>query len=192
MDTGLAGRTALVTGGTRGIGFAIAEGLVAGWIAENLEIFNGIPGRPASFDQLDALLRAQPWKLSLRGTTHYELSYPTFGTWPHRVQLADTAPGVFEAVHELLVGLVREGTLAGVLVSRSDLVEDPEGYFERLGAQLGTGVPHLFREGSSAAHTRWRSPVAGVGDGSAQLAWAFVDPDDARAFKKASCISESP
>ncbi len=29
MDTGLAGRTALVTGGTRGIGFAIARGLVA-------------------------------------------------------------------------------------------------------------------------------------------------------------------
>lgn len=93
---------------------------------------NGTPGKPASFDALHELLESQAYRLSYWRTASEEINYRRFFDINTLAGLQVEDPVVFEATHQLLERLLREGAVHAVRVDHPDGLFDPAQYFERL------------------------------------------------------------
>ncbi len=104
------------------------------FVAENVRLFNGETGVPASFDLLDRLLREQVYRLSYWRVATEEINYRRFfdinALGAIRVERED----VFNAVHGLVFGLIREGKVTGLRVDHADGLYTPTAYLHRLQA----------------------------------------------------------
>ena len=96
--------------------------------------FNGVPGRPETFDQLHEMLESQPYRLSYWRTASHEINYRRFFDINTLAGLRVEQPEVFAATHALLETLLRDGIVDGVRVDHPDGLFDPAGYFEMLQA----------------------------------------------------------
>ena len=132
----------------------------------------------AAPDALDALLARQVYRLAYWRVAAQELDYRRFFDIPTLVALRMELPHVFDETHEMILGLVADGTLTGLRVDHPDGLRDPEGYLTRLfGATGGTWivVEKILEAGEELPPT-W--PVAGTtGYDFLNLAGGlFVDP----------------
>ncbi|WP_447975295.1 malto-oligosyltrehalose synthase [Nitrospira sp. Kam-Ns4a] len=111
-----------------------ASPAVASFLQENLRLFNGVKGDPASFDLLDALLNDQAYRLAFWRVAAEEINYRRFFDINElgAIRMEDAA--VFEAVHRLIFRLVREGAVTGLRIDHADGLYDPADYFQRLQA----------------------------------------------------------
>lgn len=105
---------------------------VAAFIAENVVIFNGIKGEPASFDLLDALLRDQVYRLSFWRVATEEINYRRFFDINGLAAIRMENPAVFDLTHQLLFRLIREGKVTGVRIDHVDGLYDPLVYLQSL------------------------------------------------------------
>jgi (1->4)-alpha-D-glucan 1-alpha-D-glucosylmutase len=103
-------------------------------ITDAIEIANGTPGDPSSFDALHALLEAQAYRLSYWRAASHEINYRRFFDVNTLAGLRVEEPEVFEATHVLLARLLREGSVQGVRVDHPDGLFDPRKYFDMLQA----------------------------------------------------------
>ncbi len=94
--------------------------------------FNGTPGTPASFDELHDLLEGQAYRLSYWRTASHEINYRRFFDVNTLAGLRVERPEVFDATHQLLGTLIREGKVQAVRIDHPDGLFDPAGYFRRL------------------------------------------------------------
>jgi (1->4)-alpha-D-glucan 1-alpha-D-glucosylmutase len=94
--------------------------------------FNGTPGKPASFDRLDNLLRQQHFRLAYWKTAPDEINYRRFFDVNSLAALAMERPEVFEATHKFILGLLARNKIAGLRIDHPDGLYDPEEYFRRL------------------------------------------------------------
>ncbi len=117
--------------------------LVREFIDENLRTFNGQKGHPASFDALDSLLRAQPYRLAYWQVAQHLINYRRFFSVNDLIGLRVEDPRVFEASHGLLFNLAHEGKITGVRVDHVDGLYDPTGYLKRLQSRLAEAVGGL-------------------------------------------------
>jgi (1->4)-alpha-D-glucan 1-alpha-D-glucosylmutase len=106
---------------------------VKGLVEEALLLFNGIPGRPESFDRLDALLGAQAYRVAYWGVAGDEINYRRFFDVNDLAAIRMEEPAVFEATHRLLFRLVREGRIQGLRIDHPDGLYAPAGYLRALG-----------------------------------------------------------
>jgi (1->4)-alpha-D-glucan 1-alpha-D-glucosylmutase len=101
-------------------------------IDEAVREFNGVPGRPESFDALHELLEEQAYRLAYWRTASHEINYRRFfdinGLAGLRVEDRD----VFAAIHELLARLLSEERVTGVRIDHPDGLFDPARYFDML------------------------------------------------------------
>jgi (1->4)-alpha-D-glucan 1-alpha-D-glucosylmutase len=118
------------------------------WLDENLRIINGRKGAPESFGPLDRLLSAQHYWLSFWRLANEEINYRRFFAVSELVCLRADDPGAFEAAHELVLGLAREGKVTGLRVDHVDGLIDPCVYLERLKNRLSPDTP----SGGNSAH----------------------------------------
>jgi (1->4)-alpha-D-glucan 1-alpha-D-glucosylmutase len=81
------------------------------------------------------LLEKQHYRLAFWKTAGQELNYRRFFAINELVALRIENPAVFERVHELVLRLVREGTLEGLRIDHIDGLVDPEDYLQRLRAE---------------------------------------------------------
>lgn len=131
---------------------ALAQAL-AGTVAR----YNGTVGERRSFDALDALITAQPYRLAQWRVAADEINYRRFFEINELAGLRMERPEVFEATHRFILSVVAEGAIDGLRIDHPDGLADPAGYFERLQAAFAA---------------RMAKPVAAAGDASGDAAGA--------------------
>ena len=102
------------------------------FLDENIRIFNGQIGQPASFDLLDGLLDEQFFRLSYWKVGNEELNYRRFFTINDLISLRIEDPKVFDYSHALILKLVAEGKIDGLRIDHIDGLYDPAEYLSRL------------------------------------------------------------
>ena len=93
---------------------------------------NGEPGRPESFDTLHELLEMQPYRLAYWRVASHEINYRRFFDINTLAGLRVEDDEVFEATHQLLARLIRDGRVHAVRIDHPDGLFDPARYFEML------------------------------------------------------------
>src|SRR5205085_426586 len=93
---------------------------------------NGMPGKPATFDRLHALLQQQHYRPAYWPLSSVEINYRRFFDVSELVSLSMELPQVFEASHELVFQLLGEGRITGLRIDHPDGLKDPKQYFQRL------------------------------------------------------------
>jgi (1->4)-alpha-D-glucan 1-alpha-D-glucosylmutase len=101
-------------------------------IEEAVKEVNGTPGEPRSFDALHELLESQAYRLAYWRTASEEINYRRFFDINTLAGLRVEDPLVFEATHQLLEGMLRQGAVHAVRIDHPDGLFDPRGYFDRL------------------------------------------------------------
>lgn len=114
-------------------------------IRENLKIFNGVPGRPESFDRLHRLLEGQVYRLSYWRTAAHEINYRRFFDINHLAAIRMELPKVFDETHTLILRLIGEGKVQGLRLDHPDGLFDPAAYLERL--QNAVLYEYVVRDG---------------------------------------------
>ncbi|MQX35140.1 malto-oligosyltrehalose synthase [Roseospira navarrensis] len=96
--------------------------------------FNGRPGEPASFDDLDALIGRQSYRLAFWRVAAHEINYRRFFEINDLAALRMERNDLFDTAHALLFRLIAEGRVQGVRLDHVDGLWNPQAYFQRLQA----------------------------------------------------------
>ncbi|HEY7557699.1 MAG TPA: malto-oligosyltrehalose synthase [Candidatus Binatia bacterium] len=100
--------------------------------------FNGSVGDPRSFNLLDQLMDAQPYRLAFWRVAGEEINYRRFFDINELAAIRTESPEVFQATHQLVLRLLAEGKVTGLRVDHPDGLRDPADYFRQLlQSQLG-------------------------------------------------------
>ena len=94
--------------------------------------FNGALGEPRSFDALDALIEAQPYRLAFWRVAAEEINYRRFFDINELAAVRVEQPEVFAATHDLVFRLVAAGAVSGLRIDHPDGLWDPSAYFRQL------------------------------------------------------------
>ena len=105
---------------------------IGAFINDNLRIFNGTPGDPASFDRLDAVLEKQAYELAYWRVAREKINYRRFFDVTDLIGIRAQDPQVFEATHALAFQLLKERKVAGFRIDHVDGLSDPSAYLARL------------------------------------------------------------
>lgn len=122
-----------------------------------VQVINGRPGDPRSFDGLDLLLSKQNYRLAHWRTAAEEINYRRFFDVNDLAALAMQRPEVFDATHRFIFGLFESGKLAGLRIDHPDGLFDPAGYFRRLQDRYAAVAGHA--EPAAAAAPDARRPL---------------------------------
>ena len=106
--------------------------IVAQFVARNVELCNGTPGDVASFDQLDAIISAQAYRLSYWRAASDEINYRRFFDINALAAVCMELPEVFYRAHRLLFDLLARGAVGGLRIDHIDGLFAPEQYLWRL------------------------------------------------------------
>jgi (1->4)-alpha-D-glucan 1-alpha-D-glucosylmutase len=101
-------------------------------IEKALARINGEPGAPRSFDALDELLNAQSYRLAYWRVAAEEINYRRFFDVNDLAAIRVELPKVFDAVHRLVLELVRTRAVTGLRIDHPDGLYLPREYFEKL------------------------------------------------------------
>jgi (1->4)-alpha-D-glucan 1-alpha-D-glucosylmutase len=152
---------------------------IARHIDGNVATFNASP------DLLDELLDHQCYRLSYWHVASDEINYRRFFDINDLAALSMERREVFEATHEFVLRLMREGKLAGVRVDHPDGLYDPKQYFERLReAGVGYVVAEKILAVGEPLPPDW--PVSGTSgyDALIMINGLFVDRANEEAFTR--------
>jgi (1->4)-alpha-D-glucan 1-alpha-D-glucosylmutase len=105
---------------------------VRGAIDAVLGEFNGTVGEPESFNLLDRLIEAQPYRLAFWRVAGEEINYRRFFDINELAAIRMELPEVFQATHQLVLRFLAEGKAAGLRVDHPDGLWDPAAYFRQL------------------------------------------------------------
>ena len=109
-----------------------SSGAVLEQIGSVLRTINGVKGVPHSFDRLEELLARQSYRLSFWKVAADEINYRRFFDINELAAVRVEDPDVFQAMHALILDLVKGGVVDGLRVDHSDGLLDPAEYFQRL------------------------------------------------------------
>lgn len=90
---------------------------------------NGTPDDPESFDRLDAILSAQPYRIAFWRVASDEINYRRFFDINEMAAIRVEQPEVFEAVHARVRQMIEAGQLDGLRIDHPDGLWDPSAYF---------------------------------------------------------------
>jgi (1->4)-alpha-D-glucan 1-alpha-D-glucosylmutase len=122
---------------------------VASAVARRIEAMSGHVGDPASFDELDALLEKQAYRLGFFRVAAEEINYRRFFDVNELAAIRVEDPAVFAETHRLLFELVATGTVTGLRVDHPDGLWEPARYFARV--QRGVFLDRARLAGAGSA-----------------------------------------
>jgi (1->4)-alpha-D-glucan 1-alpha-D-glucosylmutase len=102
------------------------------FVAATVDRFNGTPGRPRTFDALDALLNLQSYRLAHWRVASEEINYRRFFDVNQLAALRMEDPAVFDEVHRFVFELIGRGATAGLRVDHVDGLFAPGDYLRRV------------------------------------------------------------
>jgi (1->4)-alpha-D-glucan 1-alpha-D-glucosylmutase len=106
------------------------------FLDDNMRMFNGTKGDPTSFDLLDRLIADQAYRLSFWQVARENMNYRRFFDISDLVCVRVEDPQVFEATHNLILELVKNGKVTGLRADHIDGLYDPLGYFRMLQGRI--------------------------------------------------------
>ncbi|MBI4265989.1 MAG: malto-oligosyltrehalose synthase [Acidobacteria bacterium] len=106
--------------------------------------FNGRKGDPRSFDRLDALLSAQPYRLAYWRVAAEEINYRRFFDINELAAIRMEDPAVFDRLHAFPFELVARGAVDGFRIDHVDGLFDPGDYLQRLQGRAREVRPDLY------------------------------------------------
>jgi (1->4)-alpha-D-glucan 1-alpha-D-glucosylmutase len=109
-----------------------ASAAVRDALERSLQAINGHPGKPHSFDTLEALLGEQAYRLSYWGVAAEEINYRRFFDINDLAAIRIEEPKVLEAVHDKAFQLLAAGKVTGLRIDHVDGLYDPRRYLEEL------------------------------------------------------------
>jgi (1->4)-alpha-D-glucan 1-alpha-D-glucosylmutase len=115
---------------------AAASKEIAQLLQENLALFNGKQGDPGSVSNLQKLLSEQYYVLAYWQNVNEVINYRRFFTITDLVGMRVEDSLVFDATHNLILGLIPRGTITGLRIDHIDGLRDPLGYLKRLQARV--------------------------------------------------------
>jgi len=101
-------------------------------VEKAVELCNGQPGDPRSFDTLHRLLEAQVYRLAHWRVSGEEINYRRFFDVNDLIGLRMENPHVFAATHQLLRKLLAEDSIQGLRIDHCDGLLNPTQYLVRL------------------------------------------------------------
>ena len=105
---------------------------IAAFVQGNLRLFNGTAGEPCSFNLLDELLNQQAYRLASWKVASEEINYRRFFDINDLAAIRVEECSVFDATHEVIFKLLRDGAATGVRIDHVDGLYDPGGYLQHL------------------------------------------------------------
>ncbi len=118
---------------------------IAAFVQSNLRLFNGTAGQPCSFNLLDELLNQQAYRLASWKVASEEINYRRFFDINDLAAIRVEECSVFDATHEVIFKLLRDGAATGVRIDHVDGLYDPGGYLQH----LQSWARHELNDGSS-------------------------------------------
>jgi (1->4)-alpha-D-glucan 1-alpha-D-glucosylmutase len=109
-------------------------------INQSVTRLNGVAGQPRTFDELDALLNAQSYRLAHWRVASEEINYRRFFDVNQLAALRMEDPAVFDEVHRFVFGLVARGAVTGLRIDHVDGLFAPEDYLHRLQERCADAV----------------------------------------------------
>lgn len=110
------------------------------FLLANVAAFNGKPGDSRSFDLLHELIKAQAYRLAQWRVAADDINYRRFFDINDLAALRMENHDVFEATHQLIAALVREGKVDGLRIDHPDGLYDPAKYLRQLCDKLVAGL----------------------------------------------------
>src|ERR1700719_3643500 len=109
---------------------------IAACIARAIELINGDPSNPASFEELHELIKAQAFRLANWRVASDDINYRGFFDINDLAGLRMENEAVFEDTHRLILGLMADGKVDGLRIDHPDGLYNPRQYFERLNSSI--------------------------------------------------------
>ncbi len=130
--------------------------VIAEALATALEALNGVVGDPRSFDALDALLEAQPYRLAFWRVASDEINYRRFFDINALVALRADRYEVVRDTHQLVLDIVVRHGAIGLRIDHPDGLLDPLTYLQRLQETfILLTAKRRHEEGPDAESTPW-------------------------------------
>lgn len=101
-------------------------------VEETLKNINGTAGNSSSFDRLEALLEAQPYRLCYWRVATDEINYRRFFDVDSLAAIRVEEPAVFDAVHRKVLSYIERGWISGLRCDHLDGLADPQAYLDKL------------------------------------------------------------
>jgi (1->4)-alpha-D-glucan 1-alpha-D-glucosylmutase len=117
---------------TEGLRHALTSSENRAVLNKALELCNGRPGEPRSFDYLHRLLEAQVYRLAHWRVSGEEINYRRFFDINDLIGLRMENPRVFAATHQLLRHLLAEDLVQGIRIDHCDGLLNPRQYLVRV------------------------------------------------------------
>jgi (1->4)-alpha-D-glucan 1-alpha-D-glucosylmutase len=158
---------------------------LAQFVDENVALFNGTPGDARSFDLLEQLLDAQAYRLAHWRVAGESINYRRFFDINSLAAIRMEDERVFEATHQLVFQLLREGQVTGLRIDHPDGLYAPAAYFARLKQHF----PELYVVVEKILEAHERMPAAWQVDGTTGYEFLnltnglFVDGRNAEALQ---------
>ena len=128
-------------------------------LQEVIAEYNGIAGKPESFDLLHELLEQQPYRLSYWRTAMQEINYRRFFDINDLIGLRMEYEPLFRAAHAKLIELGERGMIDGVRLDHIDGLLDPQQYLLQLRAATANSArPMYLVVEKILARQEWLSP----------------------------------
>ncbi len=99
---------------------------------ETLSALNGVPGEPRSFDTLDTLITAQPYRLAFWRVAGEEINYRRFFDINTMAAIHTERAAVFDDTHRLVFDLLASGQVTALRIDHPDGLWNPARYFRQL------------------------------------------------------------
>lgn len=115
-------------------------------VQEEIKEINGIKGDSHSFDRLEELIKAQPYRLSFWRVTNEEINYRRFFDINDLASMRVEQEEVFSDMHELVLKLVKQKWITGFRIDHVDGLLAPQQYFIRLQKACADALEEQFSE----------------------------------------------
>ncbi len=119
---------------------------IAACVLGAVELLNGDPADPASFEQLHELIKAQAFRLANWRVASDDINYRRFFDTNDLAAICTENEAVFEATHRLVFSLMADGKVDGLRIDHPDGLYDPRQYFERLNRSIAAVTKNAAHE----------------------------------------------
>jgi (1->4)-alpha-D-glucan 1-alpha-D-glucosylmutase len=119
----------------------IASPEVYAHVERTLEVLNGKPGTPRSFNELEHILAGQHYRLAFWQTASDAINYRRFFSITDLVGVRVDDPAVFDATHEKAIRIGLSKSCSGFRIDHIDGLREPARYLKRLRERLSSQRP---------------------------------------------------